>query len=37
MKFKTLVAAIAAATLTLAGCSVDRSGDDAGKPTIRLG
>jgi taurine transport system substrate-binding protein len=37
MRFKTIIAAFAAATLALAGCSVDRSADQAGKPTIRLG
>jgi taurine transport system substrate-binding protein len=37
MKLKVLIAAVAATTLALAGCSVDRSGDQADKPTIRLG
>ena len=37
MKFKTLTAVVAAATLALSGCSVDRSGDQADKPTIRIG
>jgi taurine transport system substrate-binding protein len=37
MKFKAAIATLAAATLALAGCSVDRSADDAGKTTIRLG
>lgn len=31
-----LVAAITAALLAVAGCSVDKSGADSGKPTIRL-
>ena len=37
MKLKTLVAALAVAAMALAGCSVDRSGQDAEKPTIRIG
>jgi taurine transport system substrate-binding protein len=37
MRFKALIAAVATATLALAGCSVDRSGDQADKPTIRIG
>ncbi len=37
MKFKPLIATLAAATLALAGCTVDRSGDQADKPTIRIG
>jgi taurine transport system substrate-binding protein len=37
MKLKTLLAATAVATLALAGCSVDHSGQDASKPTIRIG
>jgi taurine transport system substrate-binding protein len=37
MKLKALFAAVAAATLALAGCSVDRSGDQADKPPIRIG
>jgi taurine transport system substrate-binding protein len=37
MRLKTIIAAAAAAALALAGCSVDRSADDAGKTTIRLG
>jgi len=37
MRFKTIIAAVAATALALAGCSVDRSADDAGKTTIRLG
>jgi len=37
MKLTALFAAVAAATLALAGCSVDRSGDQADKPTIRIG
>jgi taurine transport system substrate-binding protein len=36
MKLKALIATLAA-TLALAGCSVDRSGDQADKPTIRIG
>jgi taurine transport system substrate-binding protein len=37
MRFKALTVAFATVALVLAGCSVDRSGDQAGKPTIRLG
>src|SRR5215218_10741029 len=37
MRFKALLAALAASTLGLSGCSVDRSGGDAEKPTIRIG
>jgi taurine transport system substrate-binding protein len=37
MKLKALLVAVAAATLALAGCSIDRSGDQADKPTIRIG
>jgi taurine transport system substrate-binding protein len=37
MKFKTVIAVAVAATLALASCSVDRSGEQADKPTIRLG
>jgi taurine transport system substrate-binding protein len=37
MKFKSLLAAMAVATLALAGCSVDQPGQEADKPTIRVG
>lgn len=37
MKFKGLIAALAATTLTLAGCAVDQTGQEADKPTIRVG
>src|SRR4051812_13556564 len=37
MKFKSVIVAVAAATLALAGCSVDKSADQADKPTIRIG
>src|SRR5215212_11692018 len=37
MRFKALLAALAASTLALAGCWVDRSGQQADKPTIRIG
>jgi taurine transport system substrate-binding protein len=37
MKFKAVFAALAAATMALAGCSVDQPGQDADKPTIRIG
>jgi taurine transport system substrate-binding protein len=37
VKFSTVIATLAAATLVLAGCSVDRSGGQADKPTIRIG
>lgn len=37
MKFKGLIAALAATTLTLAGCAVDQPGQEADKPTIRVG
>jgi taurine transport system substrate-binding protein len=37
MKLKTLVVALAATTLALAGCSVDRSGQQTDRPTIRIG
>ncbi|MGB3483483.1 MAG: ABC transporter substrate-binding protein [Mycobacterium sp.] len=36
MKIKALVAALAVSALGLAGCSVDNSGQDADKQTIRL-
>ncbi|NVN50703.1 glycine betaine ABC transporter substrate-binding protein [Mycolicibacterium hippocampi] len=36
MKLKALLAAFAVATLSLAGCAVDNSGQQADKPTIRL-
>jgi taurine transport system substrate-binding protein len=36
MKLKALTAAVVA-TLALAGCSIDNSGQDASKPTIRIG
>ena len=36
MKIRTLVAALAVSALGLAGCSVDNSGQDAEKQTIRL-
>lgn len=36
MKLRATLAVLAAATLTVAGCSVDRSGQDAEKPTIRI-
>jgi taurine transport system substrate-binding protein len=36
MKVKAVLVALAAVSLALAGCSVDRSGDDAEKPTIRI-
>ena len=34
---KKMLAGLAVATLALAGCSVDHSGQDASKPTIRIG
>jgi taurine transport system substrate-binding protein len=34
---KALIAALAATTLALAGCSVDQPGQQANKPTIRVG
>jgi taurine transport system substrate-binding protein len=37
MKLKALLAALAATTLALAGCSVDHSGQQADRPTIRVG
>jgi len=37
MRFKALLAASAVAAMALAGCSVDHSGQDASKPTIRIG
>ena len=37
MKLKALIAALAATTLALAGCSVDQPGQEADKPTIRVG
>jgi taurine transport system substrate-binding protein len=37
MKFKSLLAAAVASTLALAGCAVDQAGQDAEKPTIRVG
>ena len=35
MKLKSVIATLAVATLALAGCSVDRSGDQADRPTNR--
>lgn len=37
MRIGSLVAAMAASALALAGCAVDHSGQDAQKPTIRVG
>lgn len=37
MKLKALLAALAVATLALAGCAVDNSGSDSAKETIRIG
>lgn len=37
MRFRTVFAALVVATLALAGCSVDQSGQQADKPTIRIG
>ncbi|MCW2551410.1 MAG: ABC-type taurine transport system, periplasmic component [Mycobacterium sp.] len=37
MKRSALLTAAVVATLALAGCSVDHSGQDASKPTIRIG
>ena len=37
MKLKALLVAGAVSMLALAGCSVDHSGQDASKPTIRIG
>lgn len=37
MRIKALIAALAAITLALAGCSVDRSAEQTDKPTIRIG
>ncbi|WP_299557166.1 aliphatic sulfonate ABC transporter substrate-binding protein [uncultured Mycolicibacterium sp.] len=37
MKLKALLAAVAAASLALAGCSVDRQEQSGDKPTIRIG
>ena len=37
MKLRALLVAAVATTLALAGCSVDHSGQDASKPTIRIG
>src|ERR1044072_2670557 len=36
MKFRTLVVALAASALALAGCSVNQPGQQADKPTIRI-
>ncbi len=36
MKLKALLVALVAAILALAGCAVDHSGQQSGKPTIRL-
>jgi taurine transport system substrate-binding protein len=36
MRLKAALAVLAATTVALAGCSVDRSGQDAEKPTIRI-
>lgn len=36
MRFKSLLAVAAASIMTLSGCAVDHSGQDAQKPTIRL-
>jgi taurine transport system substrate-binding protein len=37
MKFKAVFAALAVAATALTGCSVDQPGQEAGKPTIRIG
>ncbi|UXA18278.1 glycine betaine ABC transporter substrate-binding protein [Mycobacterium sp. SMC-4] len=37
MKVKSVLVAVVAAVLALAGCSVDNSGGSADKPTIRIG
>ena len=37
MKLKTLLGALAVATLALAGCAVDQPGQQTDKPTIRVG
>lgn len=37
MRFKALLVALVAAVLALAGCSVDNSGQQPDKPTIRIG
>jgi taurine transport system substrate-binding protein len=37
MRFKSLLATLAVAALALAGCSVDQPGQEADKPTIRVG
>jgi taurine transport system substrate-binding protein len=37
MKLRALLTAAVVTTLALAGCSVDHSGQDASKPTIRIG
>jgi taurine transport system substrate-binding protein len=37
MKLKALLVTLAATTMALAGCSVDHSGQQADKPTIRVG
>lgn len=37
MRFKSLIVALLAAVLALAGCSVDNSGQQPDKPTIRIG
>src|SRR6195952_3593851 len=37
MKFTSLLAAAAISMMALAGCSVDHSGQDSAKPTIRIG
>ena len=37
MKLKSLVVAATVAALGLAGCAIDNSGQDADKPTIRIG
>jgi taurine transport system substrate-binding protein len=37
MKLRAVLATLAVATMALAGCSVDHSGQQADKPTIRIG
>ncbi|MBU9762318.1 glycine/betaine ABC transporter substrate-binding protein [Mycobacterium sp. TNTM28] len=37
MKIRSLFVALAASALALAGCAVDHSGENSGKPTIRVG
>src|ERR1700710_1706929 len=37
MKFTSLLAVAAVSMMALAGCSVDHSGQDSAKPTIRIG